>query len=298
MPPRTSQDALKQLQSFKKTRRDPREFLSEAQQELGVGRARENVSGLRSQLASTQELLRNIEPAVTGRTAGSLTTEGQRSSLVAREQRPVAETLGSVQSALGVESSNLADLVGQAQTKAQLGLEGQTSELNLLQDVYDRLFQQESEAQRRREAERLFKEQQRQFNEQLRQQRAAAASQASALGGLLGGGGKETTPTLTPEEKAIAADEKARQEARTYAQRVANSTMSTSAKLRVLNNLSRRGTVDNAARYRAIELRKLLGRNRGGSRRMPSIPEQASQTAGGLGGLLSRGLKTVFGGIF
>jgi hypothetical protein len=176
MEPKSSKQALQQLQSFKKSRKDPTEFLESAQQELGVQSEQERVAGLRSELAGTQELLKSIGPSVTGRTAGTLTTEGQRTALVAREREPVVEQLGEVQGAFGTAQASLADLISQAQTQAQLGIQGQTQELTALQDVYDRLFQQETEAQRRREAEREFEEMQRQFDEQMAFERSFIVS--------------------------------------------------------------------------------------------------------------------------
>lgn len=61
--------------------------------EQGVAQQEELVNALARQAIDTTDLIEKIDPAVTERTGDFLVTEGQRTSMVARDQKPLLENL-------------------------------------------------------------------------------------------------------------------------------------------------------------------------------------------------------------
>lgn len=190
MQPQNSRDALSQLQSFQSSRRKPQDVIREQEQQLGLPSAQQRQIGLRAAIGNTENLLRNVDPSVSGRTQGSLVTEAQKQRLVAMEREPISDQFREQSRALEGETANLNELNRRALTGAQLAISEQDAQENALRGVYQNLYQREQDEAARIQRDREFAEQQRQFNEQLRASNAGAAS----LAGLFGGGSSRETP--------------------------------------------------------------------------------------------------------
>lgn len=111
----------------------PIDFYNEATNKLGIPDARARVARDRKSISDTQGLIDAVDPSVTGRTQGSLVTEAQRQGLVTKEKSPLLESMGRLSGIYGTSSGNLSDLMGQAQTQADYGFNGQNATTNALQ---------------------------------------------------------------------------------------------------------------------------------------------------------------------
>jgi len=165
MQPTNSQQALKELQTYQGGRKSSRDVLTEAETRLGVPTQQQRLTGLRSALGNTENLIRSVEPGVAGRTGGSYVTEAQRNRLVGIERAPLDEAFREQSRGLEGATADLGEMNRQALTEAQLRITDDDRRENELQKLYDTLYGRE-------QADKVFAENQRQFNEQ---QRAASA---------------------------------------------------------------------------------------------------------------------------
>lgn len=94
------------------------DLLSQAQQKYGVNDLQQRVQGLQGITSNLTNSIAAVDPSVTGRTAGSLVTEGQRGALVNREQQPLQSDLSSENQALGEANTNLTTAQGNAKDEA------------------------------------------------------------------------------------------------------------------------------------------------------------------------------------
>ncbi len=186
MNPANSQQALAQLQGAQQSAQDPNSILQDQQNQLGVGAARNTVTGLRGAIDSTTRLLQQVAPSVMGRTQGSLVTQAQATRQIGNEQAPLNTALGNNTNQYNEASTNLSDLQNQAQTAASGIYTGQQNKLSYLQNIYNSLFgQEQAQIAQQQEAAKLA--------EQAREaDLTAATSRASGnpginLGSLLGG---------------------------------------------------------------------------------------------------------------
>lgn len=169
-----SSDVLNQLRTFQSGRRKPQDVLGEAENRLGLPTARQRLAGLRTAIGNTENLLRNVEPSVAGRTAGSLVTDAQRTKLVSNERAPISEQFREESRALEGETGNIADLSQRSLSEAQLGLSADDAQETGLRSLYGSLYQREQDEVQRQERERAFQE-------ELRKNRAAQAAQNAYL---------------------------------------------------------------------------------------------------------------------
>lgn len=166
------------LTRYYSSRKSPTSYYNRAMNDLGVPDARARVASDRKAIADTQNLLEAVEPSVTGRTQGGLVTEAQRTALVNKERAPITQDLGNLSRVYSTSSSNLADLMGQADMRAQLGIQGDQNTLAALMQRLDQArYGQEARRQNRLDAlnERLQLAQLK-----LQQQQAAAANRSSS----------------------------------------------------------------------------------------------------------------------
>lgn len=182
--------ALKELKDFQGTRKGASDYYSDAQNELGVGTAQARSNDLLGLVRNTEKQLQGVGESVAGRTRGNLVTEAQRARLQNLEERPIAESLGGLQTSYGDSQTNYRDLLGQAGTRAGLSYQTDQDKVAGLQSQYDRLFGQEQKAAEearwrqqfdaeRAAADRQFTEMQRQFNEGQNNIKKQYAQQAS-----------------------------------------------------------------------------------------------------------------------
>lgn len=149
-----SADILTQLRGFQAGRKKPQDILAEEETKLGLPSAQQRLVGLRSAIGNTENLLRNVDPSVTGRTSGTFTTEAQRQRLVAKEREPISEQLREESRALEGETANTSDLSGRALKAAQLGISDLDSQENSLRALYGSLYQREQDEAARVEREK------------------------------------------------------------------------------------------------------------------------------------------------
>lgn len=147
MEPVSSQQALQELQTFVGQKQNPLDVYNQAQTQLGIPEIRQRVTGLRSNLMNTENLLNNLSGAVKGRTQGSLVTEAQRQRLEALERAPLTKEYSQMTGALGTETANLTDLLGQASTQANLTVQGESAREASLRGIFDVAFGREQQAE-------------------------------------------------------------------------------------------------------------------------------------------------------
>lgn len=170
MPPATSAAAFQQLQSATQNAQNPTQFLQQANQQYGVDQAQSTVTGLRSAINNTTNLLNNVAPSVQGRTANSLVTSAQADKQVANESAPIQSSLSTEGNQYNQANSDYADLEGKAQNEANAEIQGQNDQLSRLQNIYSDLYTSEQNTAQQQEAER-------EFNAQLAASNAASANQ-------------------------------------------------------------------------------------------------------------------------
>ena len=173
MQPQNSQAALGELTNFRNSRRKSTDILQEQQTRLGMPSAQQRQAGLRGAITNTENLIKAVEPSVSGRTGGSLVTEAQKTRLVGLERQPLDDTFREQNRALEGETMNLNELQRQAQQATQLAVADDDSRENALSGLYGTLYQREQDEISKQERERAYQE-------ELRRARAAEA-QSSAL---------------------------------------------------------------------------------------------------------------------
>lgn len=188
MPAQNSAEALQELQTIQGTVRNPLDIYNEQSAALGVGDVRGRVSTLRTTLLNTENALNAVDPSVTGRTAGTLTTEAQRQRIVNLERAPIVGQYGQQQGALSNENATLADLMGQAGQTSQLAYQGEQQKLSNAKDIYSTMVQKEAEARRQAEADRAYQLQMAQFEESKKAAARTAASSGGRSTGTAGAG--------------------------------------------------------------------------------------------------------------
>jgi hypothetical protein len=155
MNPTTSADALKQMQEFSSNRKSLSDIYSGAQQELGVSDAQKRANELKQLTTSTENLIRGVDPSVTGRLQGGLATEAQRQRLVAMETAPLSDLYRTQTGAYETAQSDYNDLYNKANTLASTKYQGDSDKYNSLKDIYGTLTakEQADEDKRRWEAQ-------------------------------------------------------------------------------------------------------------------------------------------------
>jgi hypothetical protein len=128
------------------------DIYSSVSADLGIPDARAQLSRDRAAIENTNNLIEAVNPSVTGRTQGSLVTEAQRQGLVNKETAPLMAGLGKQTGAYNTSQGAFADLMGQAQLKAQLAIQDQDTIYNQLLQRLQYAQQAEAENAARRAA--------------------------------------------------------------------------------------------------------------------------------------------------
>lgn len=171
--------------------------LGQAQQKYGVDALQKKVADYRGLTSNLTSAIAAVDPSVTGRTAGTLTTEGQRSALVNRERAPVIGQLGTAQTGLGQAADDFKTTDSKARNEADAVVNDNKTKHDRLVETYtlanareeaarQAATQAESQRQAQANADRQFAEGQRQYNES----EATARGAARYSGGGGSGGGK------------------------------------------------------------------------------------------------------------
>lgn len=159
-----SASALNNLQNYQKSILSADQASNQANEQLGVSGAQQQVQGLRGAIARTSGLLQQVAPSVYGRTQGSLVTNAQAGRQIQNEQAPIAQQLETQNRDYGSASEDYKDLLGRAQAKASGTLQEQQGQISYLQQIYqniaakeqadrDEAYRQSSLAEQRRQAD-------------------------------------------------------------------------------------------------------------------------------------------------
>lgn len=150
-PATTSAQALQNLQSFQGSEKSPTDLLQSQEQSLGVPQAQQQVSGLRSAIQNTTNLLNQVAPSVYGNTQNSLVTDAQANQQIQNRQAPLNSQLNTEGTQYTNAESDANNAQSQADTLAQLEATGQSGQEAYLQQIYQNLYGQESDAANRAE---------------------------------------------------------------------------------------------------------------------------------------------------
>ncbi len=178
-----SSEALNELKAFQGSRRKSQDVLKESETRLGLPSATQRQAGLRAAITNTENLIRSVDPSVSGRTSGSLVTEAQKTRMVGLERQPLDDSFREQSRAYEGESTNINELNRRALQESQLQVADDDTRENSLSGIYNTLYTKEQNDIAKQERDRAFAEQQRQAN----------ATRAAASGGgwprVIGDGG-------------------------------------------------------------------------------------------------------------
>lgn len=177
----SSQAALKQLQSYQKSSLNPNDILGQQRQQLGVNETQDTVTGLRGAINNTTKLLQQVAPSVMGRTGSSLVTNAQATRQIQNEQAPISQNLSDQSTQYGQAADDLSRLEQRAGEAASGIYQGQQDKQSYLQNLYNALYQKESDSAERKRQAALDKEAKRQFNLQLQESRADRAASSKSI---------------------------------------------------------------------------------------------------------------------
>lgn len=160
MPPSSAQ-AEQALDSF--VMPSSSDVLSQAETQYGVPQLQTNVNNLRTLTGNLTNSIAAVDPSVTGRTAGTLTTEAQRGAIVDREQAPITAQLGTANTALGQASDDYNTADSNAKDAATATESDNQNKYNALLQTYNianareaAQAQAQASAAQQAEAEREF----------------------------------------------------------------------------------------------------------------------------------------------
>lgn len=182
-----SASALSALNSFQPTSSE--DLMTQAQTKYGIPDLSNRVKALTGITNNLTNSISAVDPSVTGRTAGSLVTEGQRSALVNRERQPLLTDLSSNNQSLDTARGDLNTNQSFADKLASALASDQTDKYTRLKNQYDI----SKAAEDQKAAQQL---EQQKLAEQAREANLSASSSSannSYLASLLGGGAGSTT---------------------------------------------------------------------------------------------------------
>lgn len=180
-------DAATALSSFQQP--DSGTLLTQAQSKYGIPDLQRRVSDLRGLTSNLTGAIAAVDPSVTGRTAGTFTTEGQRSALVNRERQPVIGQLDTANKSLGLATADQDTAMGNAKDEANATKEDNQRKYNQLLQTYNISAAREAAAAAAKaEADNIARQQANDDRDyQLKRQSLASS-------GSGGGGGQDVDP--------------------------------------------------------------------------------------------------------
>lgn len=140
------------------------DLLTQAQSKYGVQDLQSRVQALRGLTSNLTNSIAAVDPSVTGRTSGTLTTEAQRSAIVNRERQPLIGDLNTENSALSGAQGDLNTNESMADQLAQSLAQDQTNKYNKLKDTYDTSYQREQDTKAAQDKASQEAESVREFN--------------------------------------------------------------------------------------------------------------------------------------
>lgn len=183
-------DALTALNGYQQP--DSASVLGQAQQKYGVGDLQNRVNTYKTLTQNLTGAIAAVDPSVTGRTAGSLVTEGQRGALVNRERAPITAELGTADQGLSSANNDLSTANTNATNDANLTVADNKDKYNKLLQTYqianDREQQQATAA--------------RQAAQDAESKRQFDVSQATARGSASYTGSADSTPAAASSQRS------------------------------------------------------------------------------------------------
>lgn len=217
----SSAQAYQALSDYQKTRKNSQQLMDQANQKYDVSGIGSRVSRMRGLVGNLESAVEAVDPSVTARSQGGLTTEAQRSALVNREQAPILQNLGKQQQAFGQAQGDWTMANQLSGDYARNLMAEDQNKYTQLTDMYGKSVaaEQAAEERRRWEAQQAMAREaaaaeERRFQAQLAESRAARAAAASTLGYNLGGmgsggGGSAPAPTAAPQANNAAVRQQA-----------------------------------------------------------------------------------------
>jgi hypothetical protein len=169
-----SDQALAAVNSFKRT--NSNDLITNANNKYGVGGLQTKVDDFNTLTGNLSSALAAVDPSVTARTSGTLTTEGQRSALVSRERAPIAGQLTETTSQAQKAQDQLTTAKSEASGEATRTAADEDAKYQSILTTYNILNAKEAQQREQANSDRQFNESTRQFNVQ----QAAAAKAASS----------------------------------------------------------------------------------------------------------------------
>lgn len=140
-----------ELTGFDKGAKNPIDIYNSALEKLGISDARTRVTNLRQSLIDNQSLLDNLAGNVSGRTADSLVTEGQRQRLVATEAAPIANMGEQLNRQFSAAEGDYGNILGEAKTTTGIETDAQTARRQALMDRLKIQIDRTNDAEKKRQ---------------------------------------------------------------------------------------------------------------------------------------------------
>lgn len=181
-----SSSYLNQYQTFQTSRVKPEDYVKRYSTELGVDDARSRVKSANAAIKSTEDTIAATPDSVAGRTSGSLVTDAQRNRLVQNEVNPLADILTTQNRDYNEANTDATTLTNDVDRRVALALQGDDTQQNSLLTLYQAAFDQEKQAEAKRQFDAQLAEQRRQAAESNAIARASIStpSASTAASGL------------------------------------------------------------------------------------------------------------------
>jgi hypothetical protein len=179
---------------------NPLDIYNKALESLGIADARTRVQSTKEQLMNTENLLRNVEGNVSGRTQDSVVTEAQRQRLVAQEQEPLNEAMRVQGQNFDLAAGDYDRKIAEGTAQTEYGIQGQIQKRQALVDRMELMMDRAKTAEDKRRWAAELKLQKQKLSEDTRRWNAefalekenfalkkASASRVASSGGGSGG---------------------------------------------------------------------------------------------------------------
>jgi hypothetical protein len=171
-----SKSALKELQSFQKTRKGAGDYYTDYKSSVGADEAQARKGEMKEAIRTTEAQLKGVGESVAGRTRGRMVDESSRSRLQALEEQPIQETLRGQQTGYSDIAQEYTDLLGQAGTQAGMAYQTDADRLASMEGNYQKLYEKEKLAEERRIQAATAAEERRRWEAEIADRRAQQAA--------------------------------------------------------------------------------------------------------------------------
>jgi hypothetical protein len=199
--------------TFDKNAKQSIDIYNATLERLGISDARTRVTDLRQQLLNTENLVRNVEGDVSGRTQEFNISENQRRRLVSQEQQPLVEQAGILGRNLEMASADYKDIMNEGKAQSEMEYRDQSDRRSALMERLQLAIGQAKNAEDKRRWEKEYAALRAREQEEKRRweadyalkvkadQRAAAAASRGGGGGRGGSSGGVNSAVQTSVAK-------------------------------------------------------------------------------------------------